>query len=392
MNENNEKKPDLMAMPEEATPKKDDKKQFRKKLLLVTGIIAGVLILILVVLLIVQLIVGRSLSFEQIEVKMKEAAVEYYKVQKDLLPKEEGGKDTVDASTLSQGEYMKPLSEYTKKGVSCSGEVQVARIHDRYVYTPYLNCGDAYQTKELYKAIIEQGVVTAGYGLYQMGDTYVYRGEKVNNYVLYAGVLWRVVKVTSSHQVMLILEDADYMPSLEWDDRYNQTAGQKTGINTYQISRIKEALEVYYEEETEDTLTFSKSDKDKLATFTLCAGPRAENHAVNDNSQECAVPIKNQIIGLLTASDYMNASTDANCHATLDKSCQNYNYLRNKMNWWLVTPDPKDTRTVYYVTLSGNIATSKPVNAKYLRPVVQLSETVMIQGGEGTEEKPYQLK
>ncbi len=392
MNEENEKKPDLVEEEKNQEPPKKDTEKLRKRLMLIMGVIVAILLLIVIILLLIKFVFNRTLSFEKIENKMKNAAIEYYKVQKDLLPQEEGGKDLVDASTLSASDYMKPLNEYVGKGVSCTGEVSVEKINGRYVYTPYLDCGDKYQTKELYRAVIEQGLVTSGYGLYQFGSEYVYRGETVNNYVTFANTIWRIVKVTANNQVLLILDDEEYMPDLEWDDRYNQQEGTKTGINAYHVSRVKEALELYYKEKTDDTVTFSSADQDKLASFSLCVGAREENYAINDNAKECALVEENQMIGLLTVSDYLNASADSNCHSILDRSCQNYNYLRMKKNFWLVTPNSKDTKSVYYVASSGYVSTSEALSSRLIRPTVLMNRTVMIASGSGTKEKPFTLK
>ena len=241
----------------------------------------------------------------------------------------------------------------------CKGEVTVQKVNNRYVYTSYLDCGKDYQTKELYKAVIDQGVVTSGYGLYQIGEEYVYRGEEVNNYVTFADTTWRIVKITSNQQVLMALADEKLMPIMEWDNRYNTQETSKTGINTYHVSRVKEALDLYTKEATDDTVTFKEADLDKMATFPLCVGARNEDQAVNDNSQECALLEENQVIGLLTVSDYLNASADGNCHATLDRACQNYNYLKLSQSFWLATPDSKNTKDVYHVNYAGYVKQRK---------------------------------
>ncbi len=388
----NEQKQDLMLETEENKSQNDTKIELRKRLLKRIGILIGILLLIFLVIFIIQLVRGRTLTYEEIENEMKKAAKQYYQVQKELLPTKEGEKVTVSASVLSDAEYMKPLSEYTKKDVACTGEVQVARIGKQYRYTPYLDCGQAYTTKELYKAVLEQGIVTTEYGLYQIGNEYVYRGEKVSNYVSFEGAMFRIVKITPSNETVLILDDQDYMPAVQWDNRYNQVERAKTGINNYHVSRIKEALDVYYEESTKDTITFTKSAKEKLVPFSLCVGARDKNYAANDNTQECSLIEENQNIGLLTVSDYLNASTDPNCHAPTDRSCQNYNYLRINDEWWLATPSTLDTTTVYYVTSSGAVSDDGANGLKHLRPILHLSDSVMIKSGKGTETNPFVLK
>ena len=122
MNEEQEKKPDLMKIQEEETPSTvSNSTMLRKRMLLIMGIVLGIILLLIIILFVVQLFTKGSYSYEKIEATMKDAAKEYYQVKKDLLPKEEGGKDSVSASVLSEEEYMKPLNEYFKEGVSCTG-------------------------------------------------------------------------------------------------------------------------------------------------------------------------------------------------------------------------------------------------------------------------------
>ncbi len=378
----------------EENNKSIEKQKIRKRLFIVMGIIVGILIFILLILFVIQLIQGRSLSFEEIEEKMKKAAQEYYQVQKELLPQKEGEQVSVDASILSASEYMKPLSELTEKNVSCEGSVEVTKNQNQYVYVPHLDCGKAYQTKELYQAILDQKVVTTGYGLYQIGQEYVYRGELVNNYVKFEGKIWRIVKVTASNQTLLILEDRDYMPSVSWDDRYNEETLSTTGINNYHLSRMKETMDSYYKGDLDfdNIIQFTKSGKEKLASFSLCVGARNKNYGANDNSQECSVREENQVLGLLSVSDYLNASTDTGCSKVLDRACQNYNYLRISTNWWLANRSDENTEDVYYVNTSGVVKQEQASSLNALRPIVYLNRNVMIKGGNGSVKKPFLLK
>ena len=168
--------------PTEAPKPTKDNRAMKKKLMRIMLIVVGVLVLILIIILIISLVTGGNKSYEEIEEIMKNSAMEYYEVQSGLLPQEEGETVTVRASALAEAGYMDPLSEL-REGESCSGRVEVTMINDNLIYTPYLDCGDNYTTKELYKAVLEQGIVTSGNGLYQMNGETVYRGDDVNNYV-----------------------------------------------------------------------------------------------------------------------------------------------------------------------------------------------------------------
>ena len=379
--------------PVSATPI-SDKEKARKKLLKVVGIISGILILIFLLILIVTVIIGRNYTYDKIEQVLKNAAIKYYQVQDVLLPSNEGEKSEVDATTLASDDYklMKPLSKL-KKNVSCTGKVVVEKVNNEYIYTPYLDCGNSYKTEELYKAVTSKNkTVTSGNGLYEMNGEHVFRGEKVNNYVKLSKGLFRIVKITSDNKILLIPEFDEYYSDV-WDDRYNADIGYSSGINLYRPSRMRDMLASIYADKLKDFSLLSDNDRQKLTTFSFCIGKRSAEEENNTGAVECADSLDNQMIGLLTASDYINASIDVNCKNTVSKSCQNYNYLKIKNTaWWLGTAPSFDTNDVYYVNENGYLLYSNASSLNIIRPTVMLNNNVMIRSGKGTESDPFILK
>ena len=368
-----------------------DNKEMKKKLMRIMLIVVGILVLLLVIILIFSLVTGGNKTYEEIEEELKNAAIEYYEVQSGLLPQEEGETVTVRASALADAGLMKPLSEL-REGESCSGRVEVTKVGENIVYTPYLECGDNYTTKELYKAVLEQGIVTTGNGLYDLNGEKVYRGDIVNNYVQLDNQMFRIVKVTADNKLLLILNEMDSTMSTYYDDRYNQDRLSNSGFNDYRISRMYQYLDDLYNNK-QDYRLLSNNDKAKLTSFNICIGKRNPADTTNNNSLECTDILENQMIGLLTASDYMNASLDTNCRATTDKSCQNYNYLKlSGIDWWLVTGNSLNNYEVYAVRSSGYLYESNAAGYKKVRPTVMLNNNVMIKSGNGSESNPFVLK
>lgn len=379
--------------PVSATPT-SDKEKARRKLLKVVGIISGILILIFLLILIGTVIIGRNYSYDQIEQVLKNAAIKYYQVQDVLLPSKEGEKSEVDDITLASDDYklMKPLSKL-KKNVSCTGKVVVEKVNNEYIYTPYLDCGNSYKTEELYKAVTSKNkIVTSGNGLYDMNGEHVFRGDKVNNYVKLSKGLFRIVKITSDNKILLIPEFEEYYSDV-WDDRYNADMGYSSGINLYRPSRMRDMLASIYADKLKRFSLLSDNDRQKLTTFSFCIGKRSAEEENNTGAVECADSLGNQMIGLLTASDYINASIDVNCKNTVSKSCQNYNYLKIKNTaWWLGTAPSFDTNDVYYVNENGYLLYSNASSLNIIRPTVMLNNNVMIRSGKGTESDPFILK
>ena len=177
-----------------------------------------------------------------------------------------------------------------------------------------------------------------------------------------------------------------------YDDRYNPAKKFNSGFNDYRISRINDYLDDLYNGK-KDIKILSKNDKEKLVSFNLCIGKRNEAETNNTNAIECSDVLENQMIGLLTASDYMNASLDANCKATTDKSCQNYNYLRLKeTEWWLLTGNAANDYEAYIVKSNGYIDINTTSGYKKIRPTIMLNNNVMIKSGNGSASNPFILK
>lgn len=376
------------------TNNNSDLKQKMRKLLLIVILCVVILIIIL---LISSLVAPKNRDYNDVEKIMQKAAIKYYKDNENMIPRS-GSTAEVSAQKLADLGYMNELSKY-RSSDSCTGKVVVYNNDDEIIYTPYLDCGENYATVELFKKVtMSKNIVTSGNGLYKSGNEYVFRGDEVNNYVQINGNLWRIVKITSNNDVVLIYQD-DIGISQVWDNRYNSDKNYKAGINRYDVSRINTRLNEIFKSNEEsndyesDVGIFNKNTRKLAVTYKLCVGARSKNTTQKDNSLECSTTIDGKI-GLLTLSDYANASLDANCDIVTKKSCQNYNYLVNKdlSGWWLMTPSTDNSSSVYYINQSGYVDTTDASNSKSLRPVVHLSSKAMYKSGNGTEEKPYILK
>lgn len=374
-----------------SSPKKSSgNSDFKLFLMKLAFIIVGIIVLLFVVLSIAS--GGNRYSYEKIEKIMTNAAKSYFADYPENLPKTESQIVEVETSTLVQAGKMKDLNEYTKKGVVCTGKVSVAKNGNDYTYTPDLNCGESYRSKTLANAIIDDSpVTTSGYGLYKLDDYYVFRGENVNNYVQLGDTIWRAVKLDTNRNIYLVTEEYSGYSS-SWDDRYNTQTGYKTGINNYSTSRLKDFLDEIYNDTKKEERTFTDSDRAKLSRFDVCIGKKDANSKINNNSIECQTTEKSQILGVLTLSDFINASVDPNCTSGASISCQNYNYLVTDYKWWTSTPVANTTSHAYSITGDGTIKKSICSSYNYVRPVIKLSSRTMITGGNGTEKEPYIIK
>ena len=200
--------------------------------------IIGALILVSIIVILIVIVNKNSFKeskYSDIESKMVEAAKRYYEKNNTMLPDSDGAFVTVSADDLITNSFLKPFSEMVSEGISCSGEVNVYKNSDGYMYFPYLNCGEKYESLKLSHKIIDSGIVSSGDGLYKVNDDYIFRGEYPNNFVKFDGKLWRIIKINSDDSIKLIYAEKKTDKSV-WDDRYNSSRESYVGINDFSIS------------------------------------------------------------------------------------------------------------------------------------------------------------
>ena len=358
-----------------------------KKLFKYMFIVIGAFVGILLIIGITKLIIGNKLSYQKIEEKMQKATVEYLNDKDTELSLPTGNEViNVNVEDLVANKNIKELSKYVKdKNVTCTGNVVVRKQNDEYLYIPYLDCGDAYKTITLKDYIIEKkGIVDEGDGLYYLNNEYTYRGEYVNNYVSFAGQLWRILKIDSDGNIKLLQDETKVRKP--WDDRYNVEVKSSVGINNYELSRVNKLLNDLYEE------IFSNDDKKYITPKNLCVGKRFVGDTTKDGQTECAEILENQKIGLIQIDEYLRVSLDPNCTKVREGACQNYNYLsKYREEWWSITPNAVDTTNVYEIY--GGIAnTSNASIYKLVRASIYLNNDVIYVSGDGSQENPYVFK
>ena len=281
---------------DDSSDSKSKEKAAKRKLILLMGIIMVGALLLLFVLWVVSLFSSKTYSYEDMETIMKDAAVSYFADHPEDLPENDGDIVEIDVANLVYAGKMQDLSTYRSDATACTGTVQVEKSDTEYLYTPFLNCGESYYSLELYKKVVEDNPITnSGAGLYSYNNQYIFRGETVNNYVQLDKSLWRIVKINSSGNVVLINNDGIdiYQP---WCNRYNEEYSYEAGINKYDVSRMKEYFQKVLtnpeEDKGEDIL--SSKDRTRIEPYTLCVGERSMDSENKNNSDECKQTVKNQ--------------------------------------------------------------------------------------------------
>ena len=361
----------------------------KKKLLMMGAIIIGLVVFIVIVLLIYHAISGnKKLSYKEIENKVIAAAKKYYGDNEKALPKEDGEQVTISDSKLTSAGYLKDLSSYASNNTKCSANVYTTKQDSDYRYTVFLDCGKDYSVNsfaQYLKSNVEK--VVTGEGLYELNGEYVYRGNSPKNYLKIEKNYYRIVKITGDN-VLAILETR--LDLEKWDDRYNIDINNEYGVNTYEVSRIKEYLDDLYKSNSK---VISNKEKKYMANQTLYVGKRSIEDTFNDGSIEKSETIENQKFGLLPLYDYINASVDENCLTAENISCENYNYLvYYNRPWWTITSDSNTSYKTYLISQYGEINLTNDNMVGYVRPTVMLINDIVYSSGDGSYENPYTIK
>ena len=357
-----------------------------KALVKMLGILFAIILIFVFLFIVIAIKNGGKKSNSQVELIMKEAAIKYVGNHSDILSDKVYGSTIIDVDTLVEEKYMKPLTRYYGKDTTCTGKVVVYKNLDNYNYTPKLDCGETYKTKSLYEEIVnEKNIVTEESGLYEYEDKYVYRGEYVDNYVSFAGQLWRIINITKDGEIR-IFQDSTEVETL-WDNRYNSDYQERIGINLFEAtesSRLKESILSVYNNER----VFTSQVKSYIIPKEYCVGKRSESDTSKDYSTECSS--KTELMGASTfvVADFLNASLDSKCVSTLAKECYNYNYMAKlKRSSWTMTADPTNSKRAY--SISDKVYNKVVDTTLYLRLVVTIDGNINYVKGTGTMENPY---
>jgi hypothetical protein len=357
------------------------------------GIIAIVALLgVTLFFVVIKAIVGAKISNKQLENVMLRAARRYVENNPEGITKDIYGETSLSIDKLSSAGYMKTIVKYKGKDTNCKGSVTVFKNANNYSYSPKLSCGKEYSYKNLKDVITSsKNIVTSGNGLYknEQSNYYVFKGEYVNNYVNFANQTWRILRVDSNGNIVLLLSTP--VTYVTWDDRYNINVDDTTGLNLFEgieNSRIKNSILDYYNDEK----NLSSLDKSIIIPTQTCIGTRPENATDKTGASECSV--KSELMGasIPYVSELLDVSIDPNCLDIYSSSCSNYNYLIGPFNeMWTSTPFPGDTYNVYFLYY-GNFKHDYASRPHNMNIKISVNGNVNFTSGDGTEANPYLIK
>lgn len=333
-------------------------------------------------------------SYQELETKLSNAAINYVDRNKELLPKSSSVNSKINLDTLVSNRMIKELHALDDSNVTCSGYVEIIKNDETnsYRYNPYIRCGNYYETTKFANYLINKGVVTSGEGLYIINNEYIYKGDNPNNYIKIGDNTYRILRITEDGNLKLISTKST-SNSYIYDDRYNSDIEEYYGINDYSLSRIKVSLEKIYDGNVEyEKFILSDLEKSYIIDYDFCVGKRPLQDTNISSNAECSV-VSKQKIGSINIEDYYLISTSGKCLATNDKECNNYNYLYNYDNTFYSTIVSNADNSYTYLVIDGGIISSiRTTRNNRLYPVIYLDSEILYLSGNGTSSNPYILR
>ena len=102
-----------------------------------------------------------------------------------------------------------------------------------------MDCNN-YETVHLIDKI-KENVVTEESGLYETQNGYIFKGNKVNNYINFYGNVYRIMSIDANGILKLVKNEPEATNRI-WDNKFNVETNRSSGKNIYKDSVILEFL------------------------------------------------------------------------------------------------------------------------------------------------------
>jgi len=233
-------------------------------------------------------------------------------------------------------------------------------LHYKKVFTPKSSSGEVIT---LLGNTLKSKVVTSGEGLYHEGRYYIYKGEKVNNYVQYSNMLWRVTKINADGTIEMVL-----------DDTLNYLAFDKEKTD-FENSNLNEYL---------NTKFYNNLNTSVLTKGTYCKDSVSDLNSVTCNKKSTTH------VKLLSVTDYLSSKmkVEVTNEETNEKEVVEKSYLDGEDVVWLYNNNGEQV----WLMNNSSLSLSSPNELYQVKPVVILNNVVGVYSGEGTLEKPYVIE
>lgn len=261
-----------------------------------------------------------------------------------------------------------------------SFSLNVEKIEDveEYFYMTILN------NNELKKptTVVGEEISSTNEGLIEDKDddgaTYYFRGAVDNNYVSFANLIWRIVRINGDGTVRLVLSE-----TIDTLSTYN------TEETSFKETALYDSLETFYE----NNLSYYEKN---IANSKFCSETSITDNKYNAYTRIITneIPTFNCLgtsfisrIGTLMVDEIVYAG------ALYDEENTNYYLYNSEIEnlWWTSSLARKDDSSIYPFLVSPNGSLTESVAStlyRGVRPVINLSRNTKV-SGTGTLTDPY---
>lgn len=194
--------------------------------------------------------------------------------------------------------------------------------------------------------------------LKNLNNEYYFYGKNENNYVIYSNILWRVIKITPSKQLVLISESP--LTNLAYG---NETNYLDSNINKWLNNKDKN--NGILEQNLNQKETYLSKNKICLDSID------------NIETSTCKNTNEDYYIGLLSLTDYINTGAS---ESFINNN--KYTYLSNTN---------KDNN-IWYLNNEGKVNTANTTDIYGIKPVITLSSKNEVISGNGSKDNPYKIE
>ena len=234
----------------------------------------------------------------------------------------------------------------------------------------------------------EVNIVTSGDGLYkdEYEDRYFYKGANPNNYINFNNSLWRIISIENDGTIKIMKNEN--IGEMAWD----------TSVGVYWGTA---SLNVYLNNSFLATL----SDTSKIVSKNFSIGEvTLLNSSLKSQVDEENATLFNAKVGIITVSEFLRSNSNiSQCSTFLlnsdnRKICVNTSWITNTLsfdNFWTITPAKNSYNDPYVYPIGSNGYIDYISNSNFKNnvfPVIYLSSTVKITGGDGSQNNPFVIE
>ncbi len=247
------------------------------------------------------------------------------------LPVEEVLSDTSNVNTKKIGSYTVRYTAYDK-------------MHNR---------SDVTREVQVIRNIKDEVIA-------QTDSSNIYKGANASNYLLFSGMLWRIVKVNEDGTLKLILDDNAANLIYRQDGESFEQSNIAHWLNDYFYSLLHNA----------DTYISQQS--------TWCESPLENLSKIN---QTCETYSNGLPVGLLSVKEFLD---------TYDSN--NRTYFSVNTSFWLLDHKNEESGYLFYPSSKERVIMRDNQELGGVRPVINLkTENSFVIDGNGTASDPYKL-